>query len=92
MIRSSSEEMFAWTRHDQVIQRTDTGFLEKLQQLFKSFFQFRGGGWHFDAFKKLFGVALLKIGPSTTPDEEGVSGKEHSIDFECGAGIGVSRG
>ena len=45
-----------------------------------------------NAFKKLFGIALLKIGPSTTPDEEGVPGKKHSIDLKCGAGIGVSRG
>ena len=45
-----------------------------------------------NALKKLFGIALLKIGPSTSPDEEGVSGKEHTIDLECGAGIGVSWG
>ena len=45
-----------------------------------------------NALKELFGIALLKIGPSTSPDEEGVSGKEHTIEFECGAGIGMSRG
>ena len=45
-----------------------------------------------NVLKELFGIALLKIGPSTSPDEEGVSGKEHIIDLKCGAGIGVSRG